>query len=39
MKDAPAPVDLDRLWQQLGVKDGGFDDAAPLAAVRRAILS
>ena len=39
MKDAPTPVDLDRLWQQLGVTDGGFDDAAPLAAVRRTILS
>ena len=39
MKDAPTPVDLGRLWQQLGVKDGRFDEAAPLAAVRRAILS
>jgi hypothetical protein len=39
MKDAPAPVDLERLWQQLGVQDGRFDEAAPLAAVRRTILS
>lgn len=39
MKDRPAPVDLAALWQQLGVHDGGLDDAAPLAALRRAILS
>lgn len=41
MKDRPAPVDLDVLWKRLGVAlhDGRitFDDAAPLAAVRRAI--
>jgi hypothetical protein len=41
MKDQPAPVDLDALWRDLGVRlDGGrvrFDDAAPLAAARRAI--
>jgi hypothetical protein len=41
MKDQPAPVDLDALWRELGVVDDGgrarFDDAAPLAAVRRAI--
>jgi hypothetical protein len=40
-KDKPAPVDLDALWQQLGVRKNGdgvfLDDAAPLAAVRRAI--
>jgi hypothetical protein len=39
MKDAPAPADLDGLWRQLGVRDGTLDDGAPLAAVRRAILS
>jgi hypothetical protein len=41
MKDAPAPVDLDDLWRRLGVRRQGesvvLDDAAPLAAVRRAI--
>jgi hypothetical protein len=41
MKDRPAPVDLDSLWKRLGVslRDGQirFDDAAPLAPVRRAI--
>lgn len=41
MKAAPYPVDLDALFAQLGVRlqDGEltFDDAAPLAAVRRAI--
>lgn len=34
-------VDLPRLWQRLGIKPSGkvlvFDDAAPLASVRRAI--
>lgn len=39
MKAAPAPPDLDALWRELGVGRGGLDDAAPLAAVRRAILS
>ena len=41
MKDSPYPVDLDALWQRLGVRLAGqgavFDDAAPLAAVRRAL--
>ncbi len=41
MKEQPHPVDLDALWQRLGVRlrDGGvlFDDSAPLAAVRRAL--
>ena len=41
MKDAPYPVDLDRLWSRLGVRVGvpevGFDDAAPLAAIRDAM--
>jgi hypothetical protein len=41
MKDAPASTDLAELWQQLGVdvQAGSvrFDDAAPLAAIRRAI--
>ncbi len=39
MKDAPAPPDLEALWRELGVGKGGLDDTAPLAAVRRAILS
>ena len=39
LKDSPQPTDLDALWRSLGVADDGFDDAAPLAAVRRAILS
>jgi hypothetical protein len=34
-------IDLPRLWQRLGVKQAGqavlFDDAAPLAKVRRSI--
>jgi len=41
MKASPAPVDLDALWKELGVerRNGkiAFDDAAPLAAIRRAI--
>jgi hypothetical protein len=39
MRDQPAPVDLDGLFQRLGVRSGAFDDRAPLAAVRRAILA
>ncbi|MGI9088356.1 MAG: hypothetical protein ACR2HH_11550 [Chthoniobacterales bacterium] len=42
MKSAPTPVDLDALWKQLGIRrqNGrtGFDDAAPLAPIRRAIM-
>jgi hypothetical protein len=38
MKDRPAPVDLDTLWEALGVRlESGaarLDDAAPLAAIR-----
>ena len=41
MKDQPAPVDLDALWEALGVRvEGGatrLDDTAPLAATRQAI--
>jgi hypothetical protein len=41
MKATPVRVDLATLWQQLGVIHHGhtvtFDDAAPLAAVRRSI--
>jgi len=42
MKDSADPLDLDTLWQQLGVRLGvdglaQFDDLAPLAPVRRAI--
>ena len=41
MRDAPAPVDLDALWRELGVSMRGaeitFHDDAQLAAVRRAI--
>jgi hypothetical protein len=43
MKDAPLQVDLEALWRKLGVvREGGrvrFDDAAPLASVRRAIVA
>jgi hypothetical protein len=39
--EAPVPVDLPTLWEQLGVQSGSnpvkFDSAAPLAAVRVAI--
>jgi len=42
-KDKPVPVDLPKLWAELGVRAVGnsieFDDKAPLAAVRRAITS
>ena len=38
MRDPSPLVDLDKLFDQLGVRDGGFDNAAPLSAVRRAIL-
>lgn len=41
MKDKPTPVDLDALWQQLGVRKSGegvwLDDGAALAGIRRAI--
>jgi hypothetical protein len=41
MKDRPVPVDLDALWQRLGVERDPqgvhFDDAAPLAALRAAL--
>jgi len=41
MKDTPSPVDLDALWRELGVwvndARATLDDAAPLAATRRAI--
>ncbi len=41
-KDTPMPVDLPKLWAELGVLSGGKDtvvlnDAAPLAHVRRSI--
>jgi hypothetical protein len=40
-KDKPAPLDLDSLWRQLGVRKDGdtvrLDDGAPLAGIRRAI--
>jgi hypothetical protein len=43
MKAAPAPVDLASLWKQLGVqrRNGGihFNDGAPLAPIRRAIIN
>jgi hypothetical protein len=42
MKDRPFPVDLQGLWQRLGVRLEGatlaFDDAAPLASIRRALI-
>ena len=41
MKDQPHDVDLDALWKQLGIARNGttvvFNDAAPLAATRKAI--
>jgi hypothetical protein len=41
MKDEPAPVDLDALWRELGVRREAagvrLDDGASLAAARRAI--
>ncbi len=40
-RDKPAPVDLDQLWQKLGIemKDGSivFNDKAPEADIRKAI--
>ncbi len=39
MKDSPEPAELDALWRELGVVGNELDDTAPLAAVRRAILS
>jgi hypothetical protein len=39
MKDQPAPADLATLWHELGVDGATLRDDAPLAAVRRAILS
>lgn len=38
-KDSSQPTDLETLWRSLGVVDDGLDDTAPLARVRRAILS
>ncbi|MEO5754061.1 MAG: hypothetical protein ABIR38_05085 [Chthoniobacterales bacterium] len=42
MKAAPHAVDLDQLWQKLGIERRGatvlFHNEAPLAAVRRAII-
>jgi hypothetical protein len=38
-KDQPAPADLAALWRELGVDGATVRDDAPLAAVRRAILS
>jgi hypothetical protein len=39
MKDRAVMTDLPALWRELGVADGELRDDAPLAAVRRAILS
>lgn len=39
MKDSPKPAALDALWRDLGVSGSTLDETAPLAAVRRAILS
>ena len=39
MKDQPVVVNLDALWRELGIEAGTLRDDAPLAAVRRAILS
>ncbi|HKU16245.1 MAG TPA: hypothetical protein VJQ52_17765 [Steroidobacteraceae bacterium] len=43
MKDKPMSPDLPQLWQQLGIRQRGasveFDDSAPLAATRQAIMT
>lgn len=43
MGTSPHPVDLDALWRELGIAIAHatvrFDDAAPLAAIRRAIMT
>lgn len=39
LKDSPEPAALDALWRDLGVAGNSLNDNAPLAAVRRAILS
>jgi hypothetical protein len=39
MKDRAVMTDLPALWRELGVADGELRDDAPLAVVRRAILS
>lgn len=39
LKDSPEPAALDALWRDLGVAGNTLNDNAPLAAVRRAILS
>lgn len=39
MRDRPSPVDLEGLWRELGVSGAAFQEGAPLAAIRRAILS
>jgi hypothetical protein len=40
-KDKPVPVDLPKLWEELGIRPGAdgveFDEKAPLAKVREAI--
>ena len=42
MKAAPAPVDLSAFWKELGVERRNgkieFNDGAPLAAIRKAIM-
>jgi hypothetical protein len=38
MKDEPVTVDLDGLFARLGVGRSGFDDRAPQAVLRRAII-
>ncbi|HJW09083.1 MAG TPA: hypothetical protein VJ483_05565 [Holophagaceae bacterium] len=36
MARAPAPADLEGIWNRLGLGPGSFDDAAPEAGLRRA---
>lgn len=42
LKDTPEKIDLEKLWQQLGVAREGrqiiYDDSAPLSGVRKAIM-
>ncbi|HWQ37056.1 MAG TPA: hypothetical protein VNM24_00390 [Burkholderiales bacterium] len=41
MSDKPMPLDLERLWRELGVSlaagEVHYDEEAPLAEIRRAI--
>jgi hypothetical protein len=37
--NSPQSVDLDAIWKEIGVNaDGSFDDHAPLAGFRKAVM-